>query len=177
MSPLENERHNQFLRSFTAHEPAIRAYVRRLVPARADADDVMQEVSVVLWSKFDSFREGADFRAWAFGVARFEVLAWLRDQGRDRLVLDEEVVARMAGEAEEAEPRLASQRQALEACMRKVAPEQRELLMRAYGEDSRIQEVAAGSGRTVQGFYQWLHRMRRMLLDCIQRALNQEASS
>lgn len=177
MSPAENERHHRFLRTFTAHEPAIRAFVRRLVPMRADADDVMQDVSVVLWEKFDSFRVDADFRAWAFGVARYEVLAWLRDKGRDRLVLDEAVVTKLAEETAQDEPRMERQRAALEACMEKVAPDQRRLLMRAYGEDSRIQEIALGSGRTVPGFYQWLHRMRRMLLDCIRRALTQEASS
>jgi RNA polymerase sigma-70 factor (ECF subfamily) len=177
MSPAENERHHCFLRSFTAHEPAIRAYVRRLVPTQANADDVMQEVSVVLWEKFDSFRAGADFRAWAFGVARFEVLGWLRDQGRDRLVLDEEVVTRLADETAADEPRLQRQREALEACMEKVEPEQRELLMQAYGEDARIQEVARASGRTVTGFYQWLHRMRRLLLDCIRRTVAREVSS
>jgi RNA polymerase sigma-70 factor (ECF subfamily) len=48
MTAAENERHEKFLRSFTAYEQAIRAYVRRLVPTRADADDVMQEVSVVI---------------------------------------------------------------------------------------------------------------------------------
>jgi RNA polymerase sigma-70 factor (ECF subfamily) len=177
MSPAESERHHRFLRTFTAHEPAIRAFVRRLVPMRADADDVMQDVSVVLWEKFDSFREGADFRAWAFGVARYEVLAWLRDKGRDRLVLDEAVVTKLAEETAQDEPRMERQRVALEVCLEKVAPDQRRLLMRAYSEDSRIQEVARGSGRTVPGFYQWLHRMRRMLLDCIRRALAQEASS
>jgi RNA polymerase sigma-70 factor (ECF subfamily) len=46
MSPTESQQHNRFLRSFTAHEAAIRAYVRRMVPTRADADDVMQEASV-----------------------------------------------------------------------------------------------------------------------------------
>src|SRR5258708_32355535 len=120
MTPGENQRHNLFLRSFTAHEPAIRAFVRRLVPARADADDVMQEVSVVLWEKFAQFRDGADFRAWAFGVARFEVLAWLRDKGRDRLVLDEKVATLLADEAAEGEPRPHPHRMALEACMEKT---------------------------------------------------------
>lgn len=177
MTPDEHQRHNLFLRSFTAQEPAIRAFVRRLVPTRADADDVMQEVSVVLWEKFDSFREGADFRAWAFGVARFEVLAWMRDKGRDRLVLDEEVVTRLAEETAQDEPRLERQREALEQCMKKVPADQRGLLMQAYQPDSRIQEVARGSGRTVPGFYQWLHRMRRILLDCIRRAMAQEALS
>jgi len=177
MSPAETERHHRFLRSFTAHEPAIRAFVRRLLPTRADADDVMQEVSVVLWEKFAQFREGADFKAWAFGVARFEVLAWLRDKGRDRLVLDEKAAGLMADEAMEDEPRLHRHRTALERCMEKIAPEQRELLMQAYLPESRIQEIARESGRTVGGFYQWLHRMRQMLLDCIRRALAEEASS
>lgn len=174
MSPAETERHRRFLRSFTAHEPAIRAHVRRLVPARADADDVMQEISVVLWEKFDSFRDGADFRAWAFGVARFEVLAWLRDRGRDRLVLDEEVITKIAAETTAEEPRLQRQREALEHCMKKVPADQRDLLMQAYQPDSSIQNVAQDSGRSVAGFYQWLHRMRRLLLDCIRRAMTQE---
>ena len=91
MPPPSTDRHREFLRCFTANEAAIRAYVRRLVPLRSDADDVMQEVAVVLWEKFDEFREGGDFRAWALGVARFEVLAWLRDKARDRLVLAQDV--------------------------------------------------------------------------------------
>jgi RNA polymerase sigma-70 factor (ECF subfamily) len=177
MSPAETENHRRFLRAFTTHEPAVRAYVRRLVPLRADADDVMQEVSVVLWEKFDSFRERSDFKAWAFGVARFEVLAWLRDKGRDRLVLDDEVVSKLAEESAADEPRLARQREALEACMEKVPHAQRELMMEAYQPDARIQSVAERSGRTVPGFYQWLHRMRRALLDCVRNVLAGEVSS
>lgn len=177
MSPSETETHRRFLRAFTAHELAIRAYVRRLVPARADADDVMQEVSVILWEKFDSFREGADFKAWAFGVARFEVLAWLRDKGRDRLVLNDEVVSKIAEESTADEPHLARQREALETCMEKVPPGQRELMMQAYQPDARIQKVAERSGRSVPGFYQWLHRMRRALLECVRNVLAGEASS
>jgi len=176
MSPTETQRHTRFLRSFTANESAIRAYVRRMVPTRADADDVMQETSVVLWGKFDTFREDGDFRTWAFGVARFEVLAWLRDKGRDRLVLNEDVIARLADEAGVDEPRLERQREALEDCLAKVAPDQRQLLMQAYSEESRIQDVARHSGRTVPGFYQWLHRMRKLLLGCVRRELAREAA-
>lgn len=175
MFPADQESHRRFLRTFTAHEPAIRAYVRRLVPTRADADDVLQEVSVVLWEKFAEFREGADFRAWAFGVARFEVLGWLRDRGRDRLVLDEAVITKLAEEATTLESALEEQRHALERCLEKVAPRERGLLMEAYQAGVRIQTVAAESGRTVAGFYQWLHRMRRLLLDCVQREFGKES--
>lgn len=51
----------------------------------------MQEVAVVLWEKlneFDNSRDfckwSRDFCKWACGVARFEVLAFLRDRARDR---------------------------------------------------------------------------------------------
>ena len=176
MSPAETELHDRFLRLFTTNEEAVRAFVRRLVPARADADDVMQEVSIVLWKKFAAFQAGTDFRAWAFGVARFEVLAWLRDKGRDRLVLDEGVALKLAHEAEALEPALSRQRAALQRCMERVPEEQRSLLLRAYQPEARIQDVAAISGRTVAGFYQWLHRMRKTLLDCIHATLAREAS-
>jgi RNA polymerase sigma-70 factor (ECF subfamily) len=92
-------------------------------------------------------------------------------------VLNEDVVLKIAEESEQDEPKLERQREALELCMARVPADQRELLMQAYQPEARIQEVAQGSGRSVTGFYQWLHRMRRMLLDCIRRALAQEASS
>lgn len=176
MSPIENERHHRFLRAFTTQEPAIRAYVRRLVPSRADADDVMQEVAIILWDKFEQFREGADFRSWAFGIAHYEVLGWMRDKGRDRLVLDEEVVQKLAQETADDEPRLARQRDALECCMGKMSATERDLILEAYQPEARIQTVATRSGRTVAGFYQWLHRIRRLLLDCIRRELSRETS-
>jgi RNA polymerase sigma-70 factor (ECF subfamily) len=137
---------------------------------------VMQEAAIVLWEKFEEFHPGADFRAWAFGVARFKVLAWVRDKRRDRLVLSEEAVGLLADESARDEPQLARQRAALELCADKLVPQQRGLLLAAYQPESRIQEVAASSGRTVAGFYQWLHRMRRLLLDCVRREMKREAS-
>lgn len=174
MPNSDDLRHRQFLRAYTVHESAVRAFVRRLVPTRADADDVMQDVSLVLWEKYATFRDGADFRAWAFGVARFEVLAWTRDKRRDRLVLDDHVVQQIAEESLAAEPRLERQREALDGCLQKLDVPQRDLLLRAYAPESRIHELAPSSGRSVPGFYQWLHRMRRLLQDCIRKQLGLE---
>ena len=43
--------HERFLTLFTVNKPAIRAFVRRLVPTRQDAADIMQDVALVLWRK------------------------------------------------------------------------------------------------------------------------------
>ena len=171
MVELDNQRHDQFLRLYTAGEPALRAFVRRLVPTRADAADVIQEVALVLWRKFDQLAEKEDFMRWAFGVARYETLAWLRDKARDRHVLAEDVLEMLADEAVSAEPRLAAQREALEGCLAKLPAEQRGLVMAAYSPGAKIQEIAQRSGRSIAGFYQWLHRMRLRLLDCTRRVL------
>jgi RNA polymerase sigma-70 factor, ECF subfamily len=170
------DRHAKFLRAFTAHEPAVRAFARRLVPSRADADDVMQEVAVVLWEKFDEFREEGDFKAWACGIARYKALAWMRDKGRDRLVLDSDVVEAIAEASLAAEPQLQQQREALESCLKKVSSTDRALIARAYEPHVRIHDVAATSGRSVGGFYQWLYRVRQMLLECVKRELATESA-
>jgi RNA polymerase sigma-70 factor (ECF subfamily) len=136
----------------------------------------MQEVAVVLWEKFDEFREGGDFKAWACGIARYKALAWMRDKGRDRLVLDSDVVEAIAEASLAAEPQLQQQREALESCLKKVSSTDRALIARAYEPDVRIQDVAATSGRSVGGFYQWLYRVRQMLLECVKRELATESA-
>jgi len=168
-------RHQRFLRLFTSNEPAVRAFVRRLVPSRTDADDVLQEVAIVLWAKFEEFREDGDFKLWACGIARFKVLAWLRDKARDRLVLDDDVVGLIADESLHEESHLQQQRMALETCFEKVPQKDRVLLIQAYQPAARIQDVAVNSGRSIGGFYQWLHRMRLMLMECVQREQAREA--
>lgn len=164
----------RFLTQFTANEPAIRAFVRRLVPTRQDAADVTQGVALVLWRKFPELEEPDQFRRWAFGVARYEALAWLRDKARDRLVLADEVLQAVAHESSLIENKLSAQREALEGCLEKLPGEQRRLVLAAYSPDVRIQDVAEQSGRTVAAFYQWLHRMRVRLLECTRRALQAE---
>ena len=95
--------HDQFLRLFAEHEPELRTFVRSLLPARGDAAEVMQEVAVVLWQKFAEFDPNRDFRRWAFGIARFEALAYRRDQAQDRHLFDDELAGKLADEAAAAE--------------------------------------------------------------------------
>ena len=133
-------------------------------------------MAIVLWEKFDEFHAGGDFKAWACGIARFKVLSWLRSKGRDRLGLSADVVELIADDSLRDESRLQRQRVAFESCLERIPPTERELLAQAYQPNAIIQSVAAASGRSVGGFYQWLYRMRQMLLECVQRKLSQESA-
>lgn len=169
MEQAHTNTQEQFLTLFTANEPAIRAFVRRLVPTRQDAADVLQSIAPVLWRKFDQLDERDSFRRWAFGVARYEVLAWRRDIALDRLVLSEEILEAVANESSAAESQLADHRDALEGCLNKLPADRRTLVLAAYQPETQILTLAESSGRTVAAFYQWLHRMRVRLLECTRR--------
>jgi hypothetical protein len=62
MTPAENDRHDQFLRLHVKHEEALNGFLRALVPTRDDAQEVMQEVAVLLRRKFEELPVIEDFR-------------------------------------------------------------------------------------------------------------------
>jgi len=169
MADALDDRHENFLRLFTASDAALRAYVRTLVSTRDDAAEIMQDISLVLWRKFDTFQGHEDFRRWAFGVARFEVLAWRRDKARDRLVLSEEALDALAVQMTDEVTRLDGQRAALEHCLDKLAEQQRSLLKAAYAPGAKLEQVAQDAGRSIESLYKMLQRLRSRLLDCVRR--------
>ena len=67
-----------------AHQQAVRAFLHRLCGNAAEADDLAQEVFIAAWTGLDSFRSGADFRLWLYGIAYRKFLAGRRAAGRRR---------------------------------------------------------------------------------------------
>ncbi len=170
MESLNRDHHDQFLRLFVENEEALRGFVRSLVPTLEDSREVMQETAAVLWRKFDQLDSTADFRRWAFGVARFEALAFRRDRARDRHVFGEDLISLLEAEAVEASEQSDREQRALEGCLKKLPPAQRELVEMAYAPGARIDELARDSGRTPMALYKTLHRIRMALADCIRRS-------
>jgi RNA polymerase sigma-70 factor (ECF subfamily) len=174
MSVPPEQKQQQFLRLFMANEAAVRAFVRSLVPTLDDANDVMQEVAIVLWEKFAEYESSEDFRRWAFGVAKFKVLAWRRDRMRDRHLFGEEATELLASESERHSERLESQRSALQDCVEKLSSERRELVRAAYAPGVRIDVLSAQLGETAMAVYKKLHRIRVSLSECVRRALQRD---
>ena len=164
-----------FLRLWTHHEPELRAFVRACVPQAAEVDEVMQEVSLVAWRKFSTLTEPAQFPRWACLIARYEILMARRRHARDRLVLDEDIVAKLAEEGAEEMPLRHQQLAALDACIGKLPRERRDLALAAYAPETSMKALAAQLGRTEGSLYQLLARIRQELLRCVERTLAQEA--
>ena len=132
--------HADFLRLYAEHEAALHVFVRSMLSGGEEADEVMQQVVIVLWTKFDT---ALDFKKWACGVARLEVLRFLQSRKRDRHVFDEELLNRLADRAALHERQVVTRREALEGCLEKLPSTQRDLVLMAYTKGTRMDELAA----------------------------------
>ena len=58
---MSDAEYRQFVVLFQKNEAALRCLVRSLLPSWNDVDDIMQEVSLVLWDKFADFDPDSNF--------------------------------------------------------------------------------------------------------------------
>lgn len=174
MTELAHEQHDDFLRLFMQHEDSLRVFVRSLLFTRDEEREVMQDVAVVLWRKFDGSMDSQAFCRWAFGVARMEALAFRRDRARDRHVFGDDVFELLSQTVSDESEALEAERRALDSCLQKLPDDQRQLVQTAYAPGVRIDDLASRLGRTSMALYKTLHRIRLMLMECTRRALSSE---
>ena len=172
----EDDPYQTFMRLLTRHDGALRYFVRTLLPTWDDVDEVMQDVSVAAWIKFDRFDPQTDFARWAATIARYEVLNYRRTKARDRLVFDEDLILLIAEECQEEFGSGEEERQALDGCLDKLPSQQRELLLRAHAEGQKIKLMAEEIGVSPSALYKTLSRLRLTLLRCIEDTLARRAS-
>ena len=169
----EKDKTRVFLRLFLENQKRLYAYVLTLVPHRADADDVLQEVSFLLWDKFDPENPPDDFAAWGCRIAYFKVLEFFKKNRRSRVRFSQEMLERLSETLiDQAEVlQLDERREALAGCLGRLGSKDRELLTQRFAEGATTESTAATVGRSVAAVYQALSRVRQSLLDCVHRSL------
>ena len=176
MNRPEIDHHEQFLRLYVECEESLRGFVRSLLPTLEDAREVMQNTAAVLWKKYDQLDDPKNFRRWAFGVARFEVLSYRRDKARDRHIFGEELIIQLAEDSVKIEVDSDREIKALKICLAKLPPKHSALVREAYDKDLKIKEIAEREGRTPMSVYKVLHRARMALTDCVKETLEAEGA-
>jgi RNA polymerase sigma-70 factor, ECF subfamily len=170
----ETESRKRLMALMTRHQRQIFSYIYVLVPNRSDAEDLLQETSLLICEKFHEFREGTDFVAWACQIAYWRVRYSRQKFARSKVVFDQYVVDAVAQTAGSMAKELDDRHEALSRCLEKLHPRDKELLMARYEPGGGVEEAARRSGRTVQTAYKALARLRKMLLDCVTTRLASE---
>ena len=166
------ESDSEFVAQLTACQLPLLLYVRSLLPGDPAARDVAQQTNAFIWEKRGEFELGTNFKAWAFSIARFEVLNYRKQQARDaRLRFNDELEQTMANELTGESDLMEERHEALKGCLEELRPADRDLLLHRYSTTETLADFASAGGRSVGGLRVTLHRLRSALLECIERRL------
>ena len=165
----------EFVPLFTKAQRRLYLFILAQVPNPVEAEEILQETNLVIWRKSATFVPGTNFLAWAGQIARFEVLKHLEKRRRDKVRFSPEFIEKVSEEALADAPDLEERRKALINCLKKLRAKDRELIQMRYAPGENGIALAKGVGRPVNSVYQSLGRIRRTLLECINRQLAAEA--
>lgn len=168
-----DKRYTLFTQLLVANESQVRWFLRGLLPTWDDVQEVLQTASVVAWSKFDHFEEGTSFGAWLLTIARFEALKYRRGMARSPLIFTDEVWDLVAEEMDDVDYQ-EERRQHLQACLQKIEPVQREILLKVHQTGVVTKGGAKELGKSELAFYKFIQRLRRRLRDCMSQAMATE---
>lgn len=175
MNSSETETRKRLMSLMTRHQRQIFGYIHALVPQRADAEDILQETSLVICEKFDEFKEGTDFVAWACQIAWWNVRRARQKFARSKVVFDDDVLEAVSNNAVTMAAEIDARHEALEHCLKKLHPRDRDLLLTRYEPGGGVEIAAQRSGRSMDAAYKALARLRKLLHDCVTQRLSMEA--
>jgi RNA polymerase sigma-70 factor (ECF subfamily) len=138
--------------------PRLRRYARALAGDRTAADDLVQDTLERALAKLHLYRRGTDLRAWLFTVMHNVYVNQLR-AARPGAQLDEEM-------PELAQPSRASEGlelRDLDRAIRRLPPEQREVLLLVVLEDMSYEQTAGTLGIPIGTVMSRLARAREKL--------------
>jgi RNA polymerase sigma-70 factor, ECF subfamily len=172
--PTSPENSQMFAEHLQQCQTQLMRYIFTLVRNVEDAQDVFQQTCIALWERFEQFDSDRSFLAWSYGVARFKAYNFLKQHRRYRARFSDEFAQRIAeAQVDSLSDEIEARQMALPDCVDKLPPSQRELLMRCYGEDQRVAEIAVSLGRSVCGVHHSLRTIREKLMECIERAVRE----
>ncbi len=165
------DNHEQFTRRWTEAQPIVAGYISAVVPDFQEAEDLLQDVAVILLRKFPEYDPQRPFVAWAIGVAKREVLMARRHHARSFLSYQADLLERIGEAYEELAPEFEDRSHALRECLRRVKGRAGELLRLRYEESLKPNAIATQVGIAVVAVRVMLSRTRTALRECIERKL------
>lgn len=162
----------EFSKLVTESQQRLYAYIYSLVGHTASSWDILQETNLILWEKRENFKAGTNFQAWAHTVARFQVLAFLRDKTREPLsIITPEIFEKFEAEIE---PQLEGHEDRLKAlakCLTKLAPAASDIVRWHYEEKQSLNKISERLSMTTNAVKQALFRARRNLQQCVEASI------
>lgn len=165
---------SEFLDLFAKSQLRLYRYIVTLVANQTDAEDILQNVNVVMLRKCDQFQPGTNFLSWSTGIAYLEVMKYRSTKRRTSVGLSEATLSTLSAEAIDRFPILEQRNAVLPGCMEKLPPADIALVTDHYFRGLSWEAISQTLGRTASSVRHSICRIRRELKRCIDAATGQQ---
>ncbi|MDX1565259.1 MAG: sigma-70 family RNA polymerase sigma factor [Phycisphaeraceae bacterium] len=160
------------LRLLLVNRAKLLGYIRSIVRDAETAEDVFQNLSILLLKKHGQIEDEKGFMPWSLHAARLECMNAIRRKRRREISLSEEALNQLDRQWLQAERAQNSELlEALEGCLKKLTPRARRLIRLRYSDNLSGRELAETVGRKVNSIYVALSRIYQNLNRCIQQRM------
>lgn len=130
---------------YTRFQRPLFRYLFHLLEQKELAEDVLQEVMVIIWQKAHTFQGTAQAARWIFGIAHHQAFKALRRDANAVSIEELEAALDIVDETASPEADLLRQvtREEVANALACLTPEHREVLELAFFEDFACKEIAA----------------------------------
>ena len=162
------------VRDFMAHRSKLFGFILSITGDFHAAEDIFQEVSVIVFKKAGDFTPGTDLGAWLREIARRKVYEHRRKVARTGLPLDDDVLDALESAFGDTGDSWEEEKQALRGCLDNLQKDQRSMISMRYEKALPLKRIAELSRKTAGAVQVALSRLRGILLDCMKRFLAAE---
>lgn len=128
---------------YTRFQRPLFAYLFHLLGHKEQAEDILQEVMLIVWQKAYTFKGNGSIASWIFGIAHHQAFKALRQPARVVLI-EIEAASMIPDTAPEPEAHALHQanQEELTRALTCLTPEHREVLELAFFQDFSYKEIA-----------------------------------
>ena len=154
------------------HQQEIYAYVLTLVPHVHDADDLFQNGMTVMWEKFDQFKLGTNFAAWAIRIMRYKILEYRRNAAlAKRVLMEDSLFEALMDHIPAIQDEAATRIEALRKCQTLLDDRAKRIIKMRYERNAPVDEIASYLRLSRRQVYHVLGRINSVLLRCMRRTM------
>ncbi len=179
----ENTHSVRVVEAVVKHRRMIMAYSNAIVRDFHLAEDIYQEVALVVAKREGALPPDDQMVPWLREIARRQALAALRKRKRAPMSLPDDTLAlvseKFESEQDDTEERSLKelQKQWMQRCVNKLKGTARQVIEIRYGGTRSVscEDIAAKLNRSVKAVYGIMNRARLALTQCVEHAQNREA--
>lgn len=161
----------KFLHLWTLIQGRVYAYILSHWPNRSDADDIMQETISIMWKKYDTYKPGTDFLAWAVTIAKYVLMTFRKKQNNNPMKFNDEAIKLLEEKSKEFMNTIDNRLGVLEFCVKKLPEKDANLLKLKYNHELSAQQIAIRFGMSVRTVYRSLSKIYNALMHCVNQSL------